>query len=426
MNKSKKAFLHLPKITLLALACACVVNSPALAAKWHGPIVVDKAYIKKHGNIISGDYEGTLTQAAITIVTSEPIQIVDSHLQGPGDLIQAVIDPANIYVYNTSGLGTNPNVKGVQKGIFLHVNKALNIVMNNNYIKGMRQGLYVDGYVGNHTHTNTISVMENVFSNVDGRPSNGANDYAGTGQYNGQAIHIGNVCNTADMQIAWNEVINVPRESATGAIFEFSNTGGTSTSHMLVHDNYIQGAFPAAPGASGILDLYQFGAIALNGGPNDTVRNATAFVDVFNNQVVATANYGIALAAGHDNTIKNNRVVSSGFLTNGVFYAMSSYGDATGAYNTNIFNQPASVFFNNNITNNVIGLIKNDGNGNPVRSDWSLAGQGGAVEGNTSFLPNDNSDPTVHDEAVELANWHAKLRAKNIIVGLKNKSQEEF
>jgi hypothetical protein len=422
MNKSKNNFRPSSKITLLALVTACMAASPAMAVKWHAPIVVNKAYLKKHGSIISGDFQGTLTQAAITIVTSDPIQIVDSNLEGPGDLIQAIVVPANISVYNTSGVGTNPNVKGVQKGIFLHVNQALNIVMNNNYISGMRQGLYINGYVGNHTHTNTINVLENVFSNVDGRPSNGANDYAGTGQYNGQAIHINNVCNTADMQIAWNEIINAARESATGAVFEFSNTGGISTSHMLVHDNYIQGSFPAAPGAPGILDLYQFGAITLDGGPNDTVRNATAFVDVFNNQVVATANYGIALAAGHDNTIKNNRVVSSGFLSNGVFYAMSSYGNAYGAYNTNVYNQPASVFFNNNITNNVLGLIKNDGSGNPVRSDWSLAGQGGAIEGNTDFLPNDNADPTVHDEAVELANWNAKLHLQHKVIGLKNKS----
>ena len=96
---------------------------------------------------------------------------------------------------------------------------------------------------------------------------------------------------------------------------------------------------------------------------------------------------------------------------------MSTYGNAYGAVNINYYNQPATVFFNNNISNNVLGLIKNNGSNQPVRSDWNLTGQGGSVNGNTNFLPNDSADPTNTEQAQEMVTWQQAVSLNNILVG---------
>jgi FlaG/FlaF family flagellin (archaellin) len=410
---SKNKFTVLQKLIQIAILTS-LFSTSAQAIVFHKPLLVDHAYIKKHGDIISGNYQGDTGDAAITILTSDPVTIINSTLTGPGDMIQALVDSANITVTNTTGASTNPNVRGVQKGIFLHVNNFSNINMQNNTITGMRLGFFCKGYTGDGTTDNTLIIDKNTFVNIDARPSDGKGAYETTGQYNGQAIHLGNIFNVPGIDIGWNEVINTPFQSSTGALIEINESSGTSASPMQIHDNYIQGAFPSSPGK----DLYDFGGILVNGLPDDTAATASSFLNIVNNRVVATANYGIAIVAGHDVNVTTNRVVSSGFLSTGQFYPMTaSYGNAFGGVNTNLFSQASSVFFNNLISTNVLGLIRNDGTKKPVRSDWSLPGQNGDVAGNTDYLPNDNTDPTLADEAQELADWLASAKTQNIVVG---------
>ncbi|MES2217983.1 MAG: right-handed parallel beta-helix repeat-containing protein [Pseudomonadota bacterium] len=386
----------------------------AHAPVFQGPLVVNAAYVQANGSVISGNYQGTATQPAITITVSTPVTITNSLLQGPGDLIQATAVPANITVNNTTGTGTNPNVRGTAKGIFLHVNAFTNINMQNNIINGMRIGFYNSSYAGNRTASNTLIISKNIFNNVDARPSDGNNGYSTTGQYNGQAIHTGNITGLPGVDIGWNEIVNTAGQSSSGALIEFNETSGTSASPIQVHDNYISGALPTMPGK----DLYAYGGILVNGGTNDTATTASAYINIVRNYVNATANFGIAIEAGNNNTVANNRVVSSGYLPDGkTFYPMSTYGNAAGAVNINLYNQTGTVFFNNSVTNNVLGLIKNNGSNQPVRNDWNLPGQGGAVSGNTSYLPNGSADPTNAEQAQEFTTWQTAASASSVIVG---------
>jgi hypothetical protein len=378
------------------------------------PIVVDSNYIKTNGSVIIGNYQGTATQAAITITTTSPVTITNSKLQGPGNLIQATSGGANITVKNTQGFATNPNVKGAVKGIFLYVSSFTNINMQNNNITGARIGFYCGSYVGNKTSANTLVIDNNVFMNMDARPSNGINGYISSGQYNGQAIHLGGITNVPGIDIGWNEITNTAGQSATGANIELNETSGTPSSPINIHNNFISGAFPTLPG----MDLYGFGAILVNGASGDTPTTTSSFVNINNNRIVATANYGIAIEAGHDISVNNNRVISSGFLPDGkTFYPMSTYGNAAGAVNINQYNLPTTVFFNNSVSNNVLGLIKNDGKGNPVRSDWNLPGQGGIVSGNADYTPFDNADPTVYAENMEYSDWLQSTHLNNMLIG---------
>jgi hypothetical protein len=407
-----KFFSRLTLLTFFSL----FICLPAQATTFQNPIVVDDAYIATNGNTITGNYQGTLTQAAITINTQQSVIISNAILQGPGDLIQALTVPANINVSNTIGMGTNPNVRGKQKGIFLHVAKFANISMKNNNVNGVRLGFYCNGYAGDFTTDNTLVIDYNVFTNIDARPSDGIGAYETTGQYNGQAVHLGNLVGVPGIDIGYNEITNAVNISSTGALIEVNESSGTLTSVLLIHDNFISGAFPTYPGR----DLFNFGAILINGEASDTAKNASSFIHVTTNSVVATANYGIAVVAGHDVLVDHNRVVSSGYgSTNNVFYPMSTYGDAAGGVNVNLFNQPATVFFNNYVENNLFGLIKNNGQNKPVRNDWNLPGQSTSVSAtNHNFTPNDSTDPTVADEANELAFWLSGVADNNITVGL--------
>ena len=65
------------------------------------------------------------------------------------------------------------------------------------------------------------------------------------------------------------------------------------------------------------MDFYNGPGFTTDGSVSDTVATASSFNNVYNNQIVGTVNVGIEFGAGHDNVAYNNRVVSSGLLSNG-------------------------------------------------------------------------------------------------------------
>jgi hypothetical protein len=68
---------------------------------------------------------------------------------------------------------------------------------------------------------------------------------------------------------------------------------------------------------------------------------------------VGTGNYVFELAAGHDNTASNNRVISSGLLADGTRIAAQHVGIANGdIYGTNLAN---GSMYNNTVRDNLVG-----------------------------------------------------------------------
>jgi parallel beta-helix repeat protein len=59
---------------------------------------------------------------------------------------------------------------------------------------------------------------------------------------------------------------------------------------------------------------------------SDTVATASAYNNVYNNQIVGTVNMGIEFGAGHDNVAYNNTVISSGLLPNGTRFPAQNVG----------------------------------------------------------------------------------------------------
>jgi hypothetical protein len=101
----------------------------------------------------------------------------------------------------------------------------------------------------------------------------------------------------------------------------------------------------------------------MDGSTSDPAK-ATGYISIYNNVVVKTENFGIAIAAGHDISIVNNRVVScdqdaSGnwMSRNGYAYGMWDY------YNVHLM-------YNNVVSGNSGGLILPDAQGKPINSDF--------------------------------------------------------
>jgi hypothetical protein len=392
------------------LSSIILLPGMSYAINYQAPITVDDLYIATNGNMVKGNYQGTLTQPAITVTTQKPVIIANSNLAGPGDLIYA--KNASLTVINTKGLGTNPNQVGVRKGMFLHVENVVNIIMINNFIESVGYPVYLHNYKGNYTPGQTVKIFNNQFYNVDARPSDGKDGYKTSGNGATHAILLNTLYNVPNIEIAWNQIVNVPYISDCSDIINIYDSSGTSKSHILIHDNYAQGAYSITPGS----EAYTGGGIIVEGAANSTAATTSSFVDVYDNQVVSTSNYGISVAAGHDNNVFNNRVISSGHLSNGVFYAMH-FGNGLNNYNN--YNQPASVYFNNYVSKNTTGLIRpNPSTGIPERSDWYLPGQS-STGNNISFSPNNNSSPTLTDEANEWTSWKNKLTSWQTHEGLK-------
>lgn len=393
------------KKTVIALLC-----SLPLASAYAGSIVVDDNYIAQFGTVITGSFQGTVTTPAIKVTTLTPITIQNSTVTGPGDLIYG--NGSNISVINTIGIATNPNQLNVQKGMFVHIDNAVNVLVQNCNINQVRFGVYINGYAGNHTSSQTIKILNNSVLNIDGRPSDGNGGYATSGSYNAHGFQLNKVQSVPNIEIGWNKMVNFPFQSQVTENINIYSSSGTSTSHILVHDNFIQGAYPANPGT----DSYSGGGIITDGKSTDTADTTTAFVDVYNNRVVSTANTGISIAAGHDNTMYNNRVVSSGYAAYCTFITRKG---AVGMYNWNLYGAPSTVFFNNNIHDNYVGLISNlNGTGQPVRNDFWVPGQNNQTENNVNWTPNDSLHPTIADENNENLAWQHALLAANRKVGV--------
>ncbi|UQN09691.1 NPCBM/NEW2 domain-containing protein [Deinococcus sp. QL22] len=367
---------------------------------YSGPIVITK------GGTYSGNWENTLHKPAVLIQTSEPVIIENSNIRSRGNLISGFAN--RLTVRNTRGYALNPNVAGKAAGRAVNAEEFLNLRVENSYFEGST-GIYARAFRGNAAAGDTIKILRNRFKNTDGRLSDGAGGYNGSYDVVA-AILFNNVKRLPNVEIAWNEIINEPGKSRTEDNMNFYLSSGTPSSPFLIHNNYIQGAYGMSPTTEA---TYAGGGIILGDGlvtdPLDT-----GYARVYNNQIVSTTNYGIAIAGGVDNQMYNNRVLSSGRLADGQRIPAANVGlyvwDPTGAGQLS----PAT-FANNRMENNVVGWTKvaADGstNNNPM---WfphcSLNGTLCAGNQNLGII-------TLDMEKQEYQGWLSKISANNVKVG---------
>ena len=352
------------------------------------------AIVITHGGTFSGNWQSLDPDApAVRVDTSEPVIIENSVIRSQGDLIATSGANANITIRNTRGYGLNPNVYGQAPGRFVSAEGIVNLDVENCYLEGTR-GIYVYDYHGNRTNGQTVKVLRNSAKNIDGRLSDGNGGFQANVSQNEQSqfFQINGVQNLPGVEIGWNQVVNEPNVSLVEDNISIYASSGTPASPILIHNNYIRGAYPTnAAGDS----HFSGGGIMLSDGGSSWVR-------AYGNQVVSTTNHGIAISSGNNNEFYNNRILSCGRLADGTAIASQNVG----AY---VWNQDSAPFYNNVGHDNLIGWIKGG-----IRNDWWTPSSLASTMANNMHW----ADPlTPSTEANEWVFWQNKLANGGVWVG---------
>jgi hypothetical protein len=244
---------------------------------------------------------------------------------------------ADLTVRNSLGVASNASVKGQSNGIFLEAASPRRLDVENNYLENVRDGVSVQGYAGDRSQQQTLVIRGNRVRNLNGLLSDGAAGYLpaeGANRGLSHFLELDNVQSVPAMDVGWNEVVNDPVRSQVSDVINVYRSSGTANQPLEVHDIFIQ-------------DAYRGGGIKTEGATDDTVQNASAYVYIHDNQIVGIANYGIAFNAGHDLAAINNRVLSSGLLSDGTTIAPQR----AALSNANIH---GGAFYNNTMHDNFI------------------------------------------------------------------------
>ena len=211
-------------------------------------------------------------------------------------------------------------------------------------------GIYLLDYDGDRTTRHSVKILRNRARNIDGRRRGGGHELV-------QFVQFDKVIAVPGVEIAWNEVINEPGASRVEDNISIYLSSGTKQSPIRIHNNFIRGAYPATAAT----ETYSGGGIMLGDGVGKTEDLDPAFVVAHDNQVLDTVNYGIAISAGHDCEIRDNRIVSAGVLPDGRKIAAKNVG----AYVWDSYKAGDTRFHGNTGRNNLIGWVKGD-----TRNDW--------------------------------------------------------
>jgi hypothetical protein len=387
------------------------------------PIVYSPPITITKGGTYSGNWQSLNPNVpAVSIRTTEAIVIQNCNVRSKGLLITARFSDddaqtgVDVTVRGCRGYGLDPGLPGRARGHFFLAVYPKRIVIENNYLEQTR-GI---GLIGDNTFGNvmTLKILRNRARNIDGRTSDGSRCKESFATSNGNCgagfVQFNGFLRNPGLEIAWNEIINTPFKSDVEDNINIYNSSGTAQSPILIHDNYVQGAYPANP----LKDAYSGSGIdAGDGDGTSDAAHSTAFVRAYRNQVVSSANVGIFIAAGHDNEIFENRVVSSGRLPDG--RAFKNHFTGIYVWDCCYKHVPRGIFYNNRAYNNTIGYVGITENGQAVRDDSYLVhcaknpnGTSRCV-GNVS-LPN---PITLETERNEFRSWLEKLRVAKIKVG---------
>ena len=315
--------------------------------QWDGPIVVTK------GGTYSGNWQSNDSQTpAVTISTTDPVIVENSHIRSVGSLIKAGSSGSDLTVRNSVAVAMNSNAKGQPSGVFLEAASPARLDVENNYVENASSGIVVHGYSGNRDGKQTIVIRANRARNLNGLVSDGSGGYLpaeGSNHSVSRFIELDNLQAVPGVDIGWNEVINYPGRSLVSDNIDVNRSSGTPNQPLEIHDTYIQGAYPYRAAQ----DAYTGGGIKTEGSLGDGPQEATAFSNIHDNQVIGTVGYGIEFTAGHDNIAFNNRVISSGLLADGTRIAAQHVGMANGVVNG--ASAPNRSMYNNTMRDNVIG-----------------------------------------------------------------------
>ena len=394
---------------------ASVAASSALGEiEWSHPVVISQ------GGTYSGNWQSTDSRTpAVTVATTEPVTIENSHIQSVGNLIETSIAGSNLTVRNSLGMALNPTIQGQPNGNFIEVSSPARLDVQNNYMENAQGGVIVHGYSGNRDREQTIVIRSNRARNMNGLLSDGKGGYLpgeGASRRLARFIQLDSVQSVPGIDVGWNEVINYPGHSLVEDNIDVYRSGGTANLPLEIHDTYIQGAYPYRAAQN----TYDGGGIKTEAKTGDSAQDVPAFNSIHDNQIVGTVGYGIEFAAGHDNIAFNNRVVSSGLLADGTKIAAQGAGLVDGdASGTAVAD---GTMYNNIMHDNLVGWTcwKSSCAQEGYRKDQSFPASPGNYSAN-SLVPARQITFDMEDNEYQV--WLNKLSAAGITVVRRSNSQ---
>lgn len=338
--------------------------TPAVACDiWSGPLVITK------GGTYTGKWETKdPAKAAVEVQTSEPVTITNSRIRGVGNWAGLV------YGFNTRLTITDTTITGVRRpdlgtGVphAVSLGQPYAFVFEHNLIDHTA-GININGTPPTGTQPDplrveALQIRYNRSTNADGRLSDG---HGGFQKLEGQRqivnfVQFNNLL-APGAEIAWNSDVNTPYESLVEDNINLYNSAGTAERPILIHDNYVQGAYNGDPLSS---QHFYGGGILIGDGPaTDPVKSA--HVRVYSNQVVGTLNYGLGIVGGTDMQVYGNVALGSGYLPDG---RVAGYAN-TGSQIWNYYNAGPDAWGSNRFQSNVIGWTVRKADGSVAYTNW--------------------------------------------------------
>jgi hypothetical protein len=261
------------------------------------------------------------------------------------------------------------------------------------------------GVAVSQSNLTALSIRNNVANNMEDRASDGTGGLTNSRPYLGHFVILSGVKAANGGDISWNQVIDTPgKASVEDMINIFSSSGAAAGNAIRIHDNYLQGAFSPAAANNNYT-----GSGIMTDGSSNSLGTATGFVQIYDNQIVHTANVGIGIDAGHDISATGNSVVSCGKDGSGAWIA-TTYAQAMVMWN----DYKTSVYFNNTISGTTGGLVRPNATGGAAVADLWAPGAS-ATFNNTvgeNFFTNpcmSGGDATLDPENAAHDAWLAKL-----------------
>ncbi|MBB5234006.1 NPCBM/NEW2 domain-containing protein [Deinococcus budaensis] len=374
------------------------VSAPA-PAPTPGAVVYGGKLVVTRGGTYSGNWESTDTTPAVSIQTSEPVTIENANIRGRGPLIHGY--GANLTVRNVRGTSLTPNILGRAAEMAIKIGDARNLRVEGSTFTG--GGIYVHNFIGDPAAGQGIRILKNNFVNIDGRKSDGAGGYSGS--VIRQMVQFNGVTRIPTAEIAWNQNINEAGRSAGEDLINMYASSGTPDKPILIHDNYLQGSYPANPTEG----AHSGGGILLGDGVTGNPET-NGYQHAYGNTVISTTNYGMAIIGGWGNRIENNRVISSGRTPDGTRIAAQNVG----LYVWDMYGSGAA-FGGHVMQNNTSGWTKVSATGTTSQNNWWFpnGSTNGSLTANNAGL----GTQTLDSEQAEFVRWQSKLSAAGIVVG---------
>ncbi len=355
------------------------------------------------GGTYSGNWQSLKADvAAVDVRTTEPVVITDSHIRSLGSGIRSFQADAQITVQNVHAEAVYPTTAGATKAEFVNIGLFKSVRVEHNDVTGYATGVRLLNFGPDTSRSGqTISVQFNRFKNMDGRRSDGNGGYLVEHKAGGQGIGL-NTIRQANVEIAWNEIINQPFQSETEDIISTYESGGTVATPILIHDNYIQGNYATDPAAA-----IEFSGTGINLGDSPSNHPDVGYTNAYDNQVVSFENSGIGVSSGHHQRIWNNRVVSAANTPDGTRLG-SAWRSAYGFWN--YYNSP--YWADNALYDNVFAVADKDAN---RAGPYTPSATPQSVYNNLDLF---DRLPTTADEQAEFARWQQKVKTAGITLGV--------